>query len=211
MAWRPPGVSEIGRLGSGTTGRVVSAVHKATGMYVAVKYLGDRLRLDEAFLVDYREIVTVLAGLDDPHLARVYEYVETPQGTAIVMEHIDGVTLAELISAGRLEPVAAMRVYRAVLRGLGTLHNQGITHDDIKPGNVMLDGTGMIKLTDVALSGPPSPGSLAPGSPAYLAPERWAGEPAHPTSDIYAATALFVHALQGRPPYGPGTRDAHRA
>src|SRR5437762_1685034 len=149
MGWRPPGVSEIGRLGSGATGRVVSAQHKATGTYVVVKYLSDRLRLDQDFLANYRDIVTVLAGLDDPHLVRVYEYVETPQGTALVMEHVDGVTLAELIAAGRLEPIAALRVYRAVLRGLGTLHDQGITHDDVKPANVMLDGSGLIKITDV--------------------------------------------------------------
>src|SRR5690349_16595452 len=141
MAWRMPGVSELGRLGSGSTGRVVSAQHKASGSYVAVKYLADRLRLDSAFLADYREIVTVLAGLDDPHLTRVYEYVENPQGAALVMEHVDGVTLAELIAAGRLEPIAALRMYRAVLRGLGTLHDQGITHDDVKPANILLDGS----------------------------------------------------------------------
>jgi serine/threonine protein kinase len=84
-------------LGVGNGGRVVLAIHDASGVPVAIKYLANTLFADKTFLTRFRVEARLLAGIRDPHLVRFYEYVESGSGAAIIMELVDGITLRELL------------------------------------------------------------------------------------------------------------------
>lgn len=96
--WKVPGYTELKALGSGGFGDVVLARHDPTGTLVAIKYLRRDLLADAEFVELFRAEATVLASLDDPNVVRLYEYVESPPGAAIVMELIGGVSLREILA-----------------------------------------------------------------------------------------------------------------
>ena len=109
--WIVPGYTELKELGSGGFGAVVLARHDATGTAVAIKYLLPGLRQDPDFAAMFRAEAEALGALDDPHVVRLYEYVESPSGAAIVMELVDGVTLWDILSRhGKTTPEAALAV-----------------------------------------------------------------------------------------------------
>src|ERR1700722_893765 len=111
--WRVPGYTELTRLGSGGFGTVMLARHDDTGLLVAIKYLRPDLLADEDVAALFRSDAQVLAALNDRNIVRLYEYVESPSGAAIVMELIDGVSLREiLIHQGATTPEAALVVLR---------------------------------------------------------------------------------------------------
>jgi serine/threonine protein kinase len=92
-------------------------------------------------------------------------------------------------------------VLSSSLYGLAAAHAVGVMHRDHKPGNVLVDLDGRIHLTDAGITVPLATEATLMRTPAYLAPERWAGGPATAASDVYAASAVFVECLAGRPPY----------
>ncbi|WP_031079613.1 serine/threonine-protein kinase [Streptomyces sp. NRRL S-118] len=200
--WSVPGYTETRELGAGASGRVVLAVHDATGVPVAVKYLGERLRTDAAFVDDFRAEARLLGGLDTPHVVRLYEYVEAPAGAAIVMELVDGVALRALLSReGATGPEAALVVLKGSLLGLAAAHHVGVVHRDYKPENVLVAADGSSKLVDFGIAADHGSTRGVAGTPAYMAPEQWQGMPASPAADVYAATATFYECLTGRKPF----------
>ena len=206
--WSLPGYTTLRELGRGGFGRVVLSRHEGTGSRVAVKYLTVP---DERFRAEFRTEAGILRGLDDPYVVRLYEYVETPQGSAIVMEAIDGVPLrAVLEEHGRLEPEAALAVLKGSLLGLGAAHRVGVVHRDYKPANVMVDGAGQSKLIDFGIALRSGAAGQVAGTPAYMAPEQWAGSPASPSTDVYAATCVFFECVTGHTPYHARTTEAYR-
>ncbi|GLZ51368.1 serine/threonine-protein kinase [Actinomycetospora sp. NBRC 106378] len=211
-SWSAPGYTDIRELGRGASGRVVLAEHDATGTAVAVKYLADELRRDPGFLADFRHEAEVLASLDAPDVVRLWEYVQSAAGAAIVMDLIDGVTLRHMLDdRGPTAPESALCVLQGSLRGLGAAHTRGIVHRDYKPENVMVDADGRSHLTDFGLAAVAGRGVAGSGTAAYMAPEQWSGAPASAATDIYATTATFVECLTGRPPYpGPGVDRLRR-
>src|SRR6202023_1523748 len=96
--WKVPGYTELKVLGSGGFGDVVLARHDASGTLVAIKYLRQNLLSDAEFAEMFRGEASVLSALDDPNVVRLYEYLESPSGAAIVMELVDGVSLQEILS-----------------------------------------------------------------------------------------------------------------
>ncbi|MFC5805209.1 serine/threonine-protein kinase [Streptomyces formicae] len=210
-AWSVPGYTESRELGSGGSGRVVLAVHDATGTPVAVKYLGERLRRDAAFVREFRFEARLLGGLDTPHVVQLYEYVEAPEGAAIVMELVDGVALRALLAReGRTGPEPALVVLKGSLLGLAAAHRAGVVHRDYKPENVLVAADGSSKLADFGIAARRGTTPGVAGTPAYMAPEQWSGEPASPAADVYAATATFFECLTGRKPF-PGQNIAELA
>jgi eukaryotic-like serine/threonine-protein kinase len=211
-AWVVPGYTEERELGHGASARVVAATHNDSGQQVAIKYLAPRLLSDPNFLARFREEVGLLASIDVPHVVRLFDYVEVPgEGAAIVMELVDGVSLHEMITRqGATSPEAALVVLKGSLLGLAAAHQLGIVHRDYKPENVLVDGAGNSKLTDFGVA--VKAGERAPvgGTPLYMAPEQWNGEPATPATDIYAATAVFFECLTGQTPFS-GRRLEHLA
>lgn len=204
--WVVPGYRHTGLLGEGASGRVMRAEHLDTGTAVAIKYLAQRLLGDEEFLQRFRGEARLLADLRDPNLVRLFEYVESTRGATIVMELVDGVTLATLLrSEGPTEPEAALVVLKGSLLGLAAAHAAGVVHRDYKPGNVLVAGDGSSKLADFGVAVPAGEHVAAFGTPAYMAPEQWSGVPVGPATDVYAATAVFYECLTGERPYDAET------
>ncbi|HEU5425248.1 MAG TPA: serine/threonine-protein kinase [Actinocrinis sp.] len=204
--WTLPGYRHERELGSGATGRVMLARHEATGTPVAIKYLVRDLHSAPDFRTAYRSEAVLLGGLDSPHVARLYEYVESEHGAAIVMEPVEGVALRELLRAeGATTPEAALVVLKGSLLGLAAAHETGVVHRDYKPENVLVTPQGVSKLVDFGIAARSGDTGAAAGTPVYMAPEQFSGEPARPSADVYAATATFFECVTGDRPYSGTT------
>ncbi|MEV4865193.1 serine/threonine-protein kinase [Streptomyces ossamyceticus] len=200
--WAVPGYTESLELGAGASGRVVLAVHEETGVPVAMKYLSESLRDRPGFVRDFRAEARLLAGLESPYVAELYEYVESTDGAAIVMELVDGVSLRTLLTReGPLDAEAALAILKGSLLGLADAHRVGVVHRDYKPENVMVVPDGASKLVDFGIAADAGTKAGAAGTPSYMAPEQWTGAPASPAADVYAATATFFECLTGHKPY----------
>ncbi|MER6355500.1 serine/threonine-protein kinase [Streptomyces sp. NPDC001634] len=200
--WAVPGHVAVRTLGEGAGGRVVLARHEATGVPVAIKYLSDRLRGDQEFLARFRAEARLLGDLRHPCVVRLYEYVEARRGAAIVMEAVDGVSLRVLLrTQGATGPEAALVLLKGSLLGLGAAHTAGVVHRDYKPENVLVRADGSSTLADFGIAVRAGRETEAAGTPAYMAPEQWRGEPAGPAGDVYAAAAVFFECLTGRRPF----------
>ncbi|WP_436759021.1 serine/threonine-protein kinase [Streptosporangium sp. V21-05] len=201
-AWRVPGYTEIRELGAGAAGRVVMARHDADDVLVAIKYLSDELRNDVGFVARFRHEARVLNTLSSPHSVRLYDYIETGDGAAIVMELVNGVALRALLrSEGPTGPEAALLVLKGSLLGLASAHSAGVVHRDFKPENVMVEADGRSKLVDFGIAVRSGDGDTPAGTPPYMAPEQWVGGPAGPATDVYAATVVFFECLTGTRPF----------
>ncbi|MFF2367751.1 serine/threonine-protein kinase [Streptomyces sp. NPDC058122] len=200
--WAVSGYEEVRTLGEGAGGRVVLARHAATGVPVAIKYLGEHLRGDREFLARFRAEARLLGELRHPCVVRLYEYVEARGGAAIVMEAVDGVSLRQLLRRhGVTGPEAALVLLKGSLLGLGAAHAAGVVHRDYKPENVLVRADGTSALADFGIAVRTGRETEAAGTPAYMAPEQWQGEPAGPAGDVYAAAAVFHECLTGRRPF----------
>ncbi len=200
--WEVPGYTESLELGSGASGRVVLAVHEETGVAVAVKYLSESLRTRPGFVHDFRAEARLLGGLESPYVTGLYEYVESPDGAAIVMELVDGVSLRTLLTRhGPLDPEAALVILKGSLLGLADAHRIGVVHRDYKPENVLVVPDGSSKLVDFGIAVDSGTSAGVAGTPSYMSPEQWTGAPASPAADVYAATATFFECLTGHKPY----------
>ncbi|MFC6934298.1 serine/threonine-protein kinase [Actinomadura yumaensis] len=211
-AWRLAGYTEIRELGAGAQGRVVLARDDFAGEQVAIKYLA-RHEGDGTAVARLREEAAMLAQVTDPHVVRLLRFESGEQGAALVMEAVNGVSLKRVLAEhGALEPEAALAVLKGSLLGLAAAHGVGVVHRDYKPANVVVRADGLSKLIDFGIAALAGDASRS-GTPAYMAPEQWRGEPSSPATDVYAATCVFFECVTGRRPYGPGslaeTRDRH--
>ena len=206
--WDVPGYTGVKVLGSGGFGEVVLARHDASGTQVAIKYLRGDLLADPEFAALFRAEAAVLASLDDPNVVRLYGYVESPAGAAIVMELVDGVSLRDILARqGKTTAEAALVVLQGSLLGLAAAHRRGVVHRDYKPENVLIDGAGASKLTDFGIAARAGDSPIPAGTLAYAPPEQFTGSPASPATDVYAAMATFYECLTGRPPFDGGTAE----
>ena len=207
--WQVSGFTEIRELGRGGQGRVVLARHAKAGTFVAIKYLTSEAAPESRERL--RRESQMLGRVKHPHVARLYRLVENADGMAIVMEAVNGVPLTEILAHHRtLEPEAALAVLKGSLLGLAAAHDAGVVHRDYKPANVIVQADGISKLIDFGVAVWSGEGSGA-GTPHYMAPEQWRGEPASPATDVYAATCVFFECVTGRRPFGPGDRATLRA
>ncbi|HKS46658.1 MAG TPA: serine/threonine-protein kinase [Amycolatopsis sp.] len=208
------GFTELRPLGEGGFGRVVLARHDASGTPVAVKYLFKRYLTDPVRLAEFRREAEMLRRVSSAHISRLYEFVETPEGAAIVMEAVRGVPLREvLLVDGRLAPESALAVLKGSLLGLADAHRAGVVHRDYKPGNVLVGPDRESKLVDFGIAMLAGEAGAPVGTPAYMAPEQWRGGPATPATDVYAATCVFFLGVTGARPYAAEDlqllREAH--
>jgi Protein kinase domain len=201
-------------LGSGGMSVVWRAHDEVLGRQVAVKLLAADCA-DEASRGRLRAEAQAVACLSHPNVSNVYDYGESrgPDGTPtpyVVMELLEGVSLADRLDRGALPWRTAVRVCAEVAAALGTAHARGLVHRDVKPANVMLTLAG-VKVVDfgiAAVSGERADlvtdGTLL-GTPAYLAPERLLGAPVQPATDVYALGVVLYRALCGSLPWQAGT------
>ncbi|MEV8099459.1 protein kinase [Kitasatospora sp. NPDC085879] len=198
--WEIPGYTYLRELGRGGCGRVVQAVHHASGTPVAVKYLTSGGR--EALRTEVR----LLTQVRSPHVVRVHEYVERAEDAAVVMELVEGASLRELLTQeGPTGPEAALTVLKGSLLGLAAAHAAGVVHRDYKPDNILIGIDGQSKLVDFGIAAPVGENTGISGTPSYMSPEQWTGHPASFRTDVYAATAVFFECLTGTKPYAGST------
>lgn len=201
QGWRVAGFTEVRELGAGAQGRVVLARHDASGGFYAIKYV---FSPGPGFQHEAR----LLSQVTGPYVARLFEFLEEPgRGAAMVLEAVPGVPLRDLLAArGALEPETSLAILKGSLLGLAAAHAVRIVHRDYKPANVIVPGDGPSKLIDFGIATPVGATSRS-GTPAYMAPEQWRGDPAGPATDVYAATCVFFECLTGNRPYqgGDGT------
>ncbi|WP_230396507.1 serine/threonine-protein kinase [Streptomyces blattellae] len=200
------------RLGRGGMGAVWRATDRLLGRQVAVKelLLDDTLSADEVRQQADRTLreARAVAQLSHPHIIVVHDVVEHDERPYLVMELIDGGSLAERVSTyGPLDAREAARIGIALLGALRTAHAAGVLHRDLKPANVLLEpATGRVVLTDFGiarLTGAPTlteSGTFV-GSPEYTAPERMTGARTGPESDLWSLGALLCAALSGESPF----------
>ena len=150
------------------------------------------------------------AALSHENVARVYDYGEPARGQSyLVMELIEGPSLAGVLTGGPLDAARAMDVVAQVAAGLRAAHSAGLIHRDIKPANILFTPEGTVRITDFGVayavgSVPLTATGLVMGTPGYLAPERLAGAPARSASDLYALGIVAYECLAGvRPFCGP--------
>jgi eukaryotic-like serine/threonine-protein kinase len=181
------------------------------GRPVAVKLLAAKLVADPDLRGRVRREARAAARLSHPHITNVYDYGERPDGTPyVVMELVEGQSLAQRMATGPLPWQAAVRVAAQVASALAAAHAQGLVHRDVTPANVMLSRTG-VKVVDfgIAAAVGERDGAVL-GTPSYLAPEQRAGGPAQAATDVYALGLLLYHAATGRLPRPPGLQGVPR-
>jgi serine/threonine protein kinase len=200
------------QLGEGACGRVFHAHHKTLNISVALKLLQPSLVNDPRVHNQLKHEAQLLARLNHPHIVRVWDFEDDPACPYIVMEYIEGPSLADVIAqSGRLAPNRALQLLREVARGLNAAWQMGIIHRDLKPANVLLTRNGEAKLSDLGLAvvvgSPPDPSRpVAAGTPLYAAPEQcFAPDKVDQRSDLYSLGATFYHALTGEPPFTGAT------
>ncbi|WP_420718130.1 serine/threonine-protein kinase [Streptomyces sp. H34-S4] len=197
-----------GRLGRGGMGTVWRATDELLGRPVAIKELhlgeGDG---DGAAAGALREARAV-AHVRHPHVVVVHDVVEHDGRPCIVMELVDGGSLADLISAGKtLTPVETARTGLALLGALTAAHGRGVLHRDVKPANVLMEsGTGRVVLTDFGIARFSGATTISQtgafvGSPEYTAPERMQGAAAGPAADLWSLGTLLCAVLTGESPF----------
>ena len=198
------------RIAGGGMGAVYRAVDESLGRQVAVKVLRRELAAEPAYLERFRREARASAGLSHPGVAGVYDYGELGGSAFIVMELVEGETLAERIAArGRLPWPEAFAIGEQVARALAAAHANRLVHRDIKPGNVLVDAAGRAKVTDfgiakAAAAAPLTRTGMVVGSANYVAPEQAQGDDVGPAADQYSLGCVLFEAVTGRPPYrGP--------
>jgi eukaryotic-like serine/threonine-protein kinase len=158
-------------------------------------------------------------GLSHQNIARVYDYGEPARGRPyLVMELIEGPSLARVLASGPLDAARTMDVVAQVAAGLQAAHSAGLVHRDIKPGNILFTPEGTVRITDFGISyavgsAPLTATGTVMGTPGYLAPERVEGAEAGPASDLYALGIVAYECLAGSRPFSGGALEvaiAHR-
>jgi len=200
------------RIGRGGMGVVWRASDQVLGRLVAVKELAadDSLPDDDARRRrdrTFREARAV-AQLRHPHIIVVHDVIEQDERPYLVMDLIDGGSLADRITRhGPVDAAEAARIGADLLSALRVAHEAGVLHRDIKPANVLLEsGTGRVVLTDFGIAQVAGATTLTEtgsfvGSPEYTAPERMAGTRTGPESDLWSLGALLCTVLSGESPF----------
>jgi eukaryotic-like serine/threonine-protein kinase len=198
-------------LGSGAMGTVWSGYDEVLQRRVAVKELKVPPGVPSQEALDLRERIMrearALGGLSHPNVITVFDVVDNDGEPMVVLELVPSRNLAMMIGEqGALTIQQAAVVGFATAGGLRAAHRAGITHRDVKPGNVLVADDGRVKLTDFGIArnsadAPMTSVGLVLGSPAYIAPEVAAGQPVTPAADLWGLGATLFAAIEGRPPY----------
>jgi serine/threonine-protein kinase len=194
-------------IGRGGMARVELAVDEQLGRKVAIKRLSEAFTGDEILRERFIREARMAAQLSHPNIVAVYDVGEEDGVPYIVMEYVEGETLAELLARkGRLDPDRAVDLVLQVCAGLEHAHGAGLVHRDIKPRNLLVRGDDTVKIADFGIARPLDATQLTMagtvlGTAAYLSPEQALGEPVTAAADIYSLGAVTYELLAGRPPY----------
>jgi serine/threonine-protein kinase len=200
----------VGQLGRGGAGIVYKAVDETLNRDVAVKTLNPDLANTEV-MSRFRAEATILAKLNHPQIATIFELFRSDNDLLMVMEFVRGETLDKL--SERLGPIAPDRaayLIDLVLSALEHAHREGVVHRDVKPANVMVTNEGSIKIMDFGIARVLNAEQKTVdfrlmGTPAYMSPEQVMGEEVDGRSDLYSVGVLFYRLLTGALPFTADT------
>jgi hypothetical protein len=191
-------------------GAVWLAHDTTLGREVAVKRLGLMPGGTGPDLSRAEREARLAARLNHPHVVHVFDLVTEDEGQWLVMEYVEGQTLAAIVRAeGALPPDRASSLLGQAADALAAAHEAGIVHRDVKPSNMLVGPDDEVKLSDFGIARAEADPSLTQtglvtGSPAYLSPEVASGHMATTASDVWSLGATLYHALSGQPPYEVG-------
>jgi Tol biopolymer transport system component len=208
----------VGALGAGGMGEVYRARDTHLKREIAIKVLPDLFTIDPDRLARFRREAQVLASLNHPNIAAIYGFQESGGVQALVLELIEGPTLADRIAQGPIPLDEALRIAEQIAEALEAAHKQGIIHRDLKPANIKLRPDGAVKVLDFglakALEPAPISGDLSHsptitspaltrmgvilGTAAYMSPEQAKGRAADKSSDLWAFGCVLYEMLTGR-------------
>ncbi|MER6850608.1 serine/threonine-protein kinase [Streptomyces flaveolus] len=199
-------------IGQGAMGEVWRALDETLGRPVAVKLLLPQ-NSDPTAASRFRLEAQTAGRLSHPHVVGVLDFGTYEDRLFLVMELIEGDSLAQVLAAqGALPAERVARIAVETAAGLAAAHQQGIVHRDIKPANLLLDADGTLKIGDFGIARfLDDPGAALTatgqivGTSLYLAPERALGRPAAPAADVYSLGCVVYQLLTGRPPFQAGT------
>jgi hypothetical protein len=213
----------VAPLGAGAMGEVYRATDTKLNRNVALKVLPERFALDPDRLARFTREAHLLARLNHPNIAAIYGLEESHGAQALVLELIEGPTLADRIARGPLSLDEALPIARQMADALEAAHEKGIIHRDLKPANIKIAPNGVVKVLDFGLAkvwdGAPqfdlsdSPRLTAPdlgertilGTPAYMSPEQARGQALDKRTDIWAFGCVLYEMLTGRAPFAGDT------
>jgi len=198
-------------IGAGGMADVYKGYHPTLGRSVAIKVLKLEQSADPAFVESFVNEARTAAQLSHPHIVTIYDVGEQDGIHYIVMEHVSGQNLQQLIrTQGRLPPKRACELFDQIADALNHAHSRGFVHCDVKPSNILLDADGQVKLTDfgiaraVAQTTEEGERKKLVGSPRYMSPEHVQRKPLDHRSDIYALGVVLFEMLTGRVPFDEG-------
>ena len=199
---------QLGRsLGHGGMATVHVARDETLGRDVAIKRLSEALSGDEVFRERFMREARTAAGLSHPNIVAVFDVGDEGGIPYIVMECVEGLTLAELLAEnGPLDPDRTVDLILQACAGLEHAHAAGLVHRDIKPQNLLVREDDTLKIVDFGIARPVDGTQLTLagtilGTAAYLAPEQALGERVTAAADLYSLGAVTYELLSGRPPY----------
>jgi Tol biopolymer transport system component len=206
-------------LGSGGMGEVYRARDTNLKRDVALKTLPPAVANDADRLARFQREAEVLASLNHPNIAHIYGLERSDGTTALAMELIEGPTLDERISQGRIPVEEALRIANQIADALEAAHERGIVHRDLKPANIKLRPDGIVKVLDFGIAKAldtrattgPGPAALTTpamteagfvlGTAAYMSPEQARGRPVDRRTDIWAFGCVLYEMLTGKPAF----------
>ncbi len=221
------GFRVLEELGSGALSSVYKAVEEPLGRIVALKVLKSTIAPTSPFASQLQREAQVLAELNHPNIGSLHAFVKTQAHLHLVLEFVDGWSLAALLrKRPGAPPDSVAAIGAAVARGLAHAHERGIVHRDIKPANILVSKRGDVKIFDfgiaqratdepVGLSAQRLEDVTAFGTPAYMSPEQILGETVDARSDIFALGVVLYQLLCGARPFersdeGDRRPSAHR-
>jgi Protein kinase domain/WD40-like Beta Propeller Repeat len=208
----------LSALGAGGMGEVYRARDTKLNRDVALKVLPDAFAADAERLARFKREAQVLASLNHPHIAAIYGFEDSGSTHALVLELVEGPTLADRIAQGPIPIDDALPLAMQIAEALEAAHEQGIVHRDLKPANITLRPDGTVKVLDFGLAKALEPAGLAPdsshvatvespamtkagfilGTAAYMSPEQARGKPVDKRADIWAFGCVLYEMLTGR-------------
>src|SRR5262249_4854863 len=204
------------KIGSGGMGMVYLCEHKVIRRRGAIKVLPTAKAKDPASLERFQREARAIAALDHPNIVHAYDLGQDEELHFLVMEYVDGASFQDIIKkSGPMAVGRATNYVRQAALGIEHAHEKGLVHRDIKPGNILVDRDGVVKVLDMGLARffnddedvlTKKYDENVLGTADYLSPEQI--EDSHNVdtrADIYSLGATFYYILTGRPPFGEGT------
>jgi serine/threonine protein kinase len=197
----------VTRLGQGGMATVYGARQPSMNRDVAIKVIRHDLADVQDFIQRFEREVQISGKLRHPHILKVFDYGQEGSIVYLVMEYIPGGSLADLLHSGPLMSELVIRLLEQMASALDYAHQLGIVHRDLKPQNVLVDQQGNAFISDFGIartmgrSAKLVEPSITEGTPTYIPPEEWRGQPPDVRSDVYALGVLVYEMLTGHVPF----------